>query len=209
MSPGGGTVRSRLIVAALAGSVVLSGLAACSSSPIAGPTSSSDPPPTTSATPKSEIANPLDTSKYATDTCSGLTNAQVTPYIGAVEKTDPGPNMPGSVCTFLPSDITKPVVGSGLSNIATPTQESLYESLAQFPWRQKINAIAGYPAVDSSTEESPQKGYCNTNVAVNDTHSVLVVFQDPQASDPYYAKPCTAAEALAANLIQNLQSGGA
>lgn len=206
--PGGGTVRSNLVVVALAGSVALVGLAGCNSGPTTGSTTS-DPPPTTSAAPRSEISSPLNLSKFAADVCSGLTDAQVTPYTGAINKKSAQSGTNGPNCAVLPSDTAKPSVGLALENIAAPTQDLLYQTLAQFPWRQKISPIAGYPAADSSTAHDSQSGFCNTNVSLNDQQNVQVQFQDVESSDPYYAKPCTVSEALAAEVIQNIQAGGA
>lgn len=208
--PGGLMVRSKLVVAALAGGVVLAGLAGCNSgSGVGATTSDSAPATTTSSAPKSEISHPLDLTKYAADVCTGLTDSQVTVYTGAIGKKNPGSGSNGPDCTFVPANTDKPAVGLGVENIATPTQDLLYQSLEQFPWRQKISPIAGYPAADSSTARDSQSGYCNTNVSLNDKQSVQVQFQDAENSDPYYTKPCTVTEALAAEVIQNIQAGGA
>lgn len=138
-----------------------------------------------------------------------LTDSQITPYTGTIGKKSPQSGTNGPNCAILPSDTSKPAVGLALENVAAPTQELLYESLQQFPWRQKISPIAGYPAADSSTAHDSQSGFCNTNVALNDRQNVQVQFQDTENSDPYYIKPCTVSEALAAEVIQNIQAGGA
>jgi hypothetical protein len=201
-------VRARLAAAVLAGGFVLAGLSGCNSDTPAPPPASSTTDPPTSTTQKSEIADPLNLATFATNTCVGLTDAQVAPYMGVVSVKNQKQVSNGIVCSLLPQDVSKPALGIALTNIAAPTQELLYESQQLFPYRQKINPIAGYPTVDSSPDANGQDD-CVTNIAVNATQSVDVHFSETNPSGEYYAKPCVASEALAALLIQNLKSGGA
>jgi hypothetical protein len=205
----GGTVRFKFVAAAIAGGVVLAGLAGCNSGPTATPSSSSPVTSTTSAAPKTQIANPLDASKYAGNTCAGLTDAQVAPYMGQVDSRQSQQDSTGPVCAIVPADTMRASMSSGLLNIETPTQDAIYDGAQLFQWRQKISPIAGYPAIDESTEKTSQQGTCATVVVVNDKQAVRVQFSASANSDPNYAKPCTAAEALVGQLIQNIQAGGA
>jgi hypothetical protein len=93
-------------------------------------------------------------------------------------------------------------------NIATPTEELLYESASTLPWRQKISPIAGYPAIDAAQAPNSQQGDCATNVAVNQTQSLHIEFTQVYSSAQNYTTPCVVTEALMAELIQNVKSGG-
>lgn len=201
-------VRSKFLVAAFA-VVSLVAIAGCQSGSTTTGSSSSDPAPPTSTSAKPAISNPLSTTKFAADTCSGLTDAQIAPYLGSLRSKTSSPATNGPGCALLPSNYSGPTVGISVVNIAAPSQDLLYQSFSNFPWRQKINSIAGYPAVDGSNADSSQKGDCITAVAVNDTQSVQAQFTATQSSDPNYLKPCTVSEALVAQLIQNIQAGGA
>jgi hypothetical protein len=183
--------------------VVLTGCSTTVSPPAVGAS-----PVATSTIPKSEISNPLDISKFTADACAGLTAAQVAPYLGAVEGKDPGRSSRGPLCTFQPQDVTGPSLGVGEVDIATPTEESLYESEGSFPWRRKISPIASYPAVNASADPGGQ-GDCTAQVAVSDTQNLHVEFTATDKAGPYYQRPCVAATALMALLIQNIKSGSA
>ncbi len=196
----------KFAAAALAGSLLLAGLAGCNSGTTTSPAASTADP-ATSTTPKPEITNPLNTNAFAANTCAGLTDAQVAPYLGGLRNKTPEESSNGPLCALLPENISGPTVGVGVSNLATPTQELLYESLQNFPWSRKISPIAGYPAVDASTAYSSTQGDCGTDVAINAKQSLHLQFTDTSTSDPYYTKPCVVTEALMADLIQNIKSG--
>jgi hypothetical protein len=201
-------VRISSAAAVVAGAFVLAGLAGCQSGTPASPPANSASNPATSTTPKPEIVNPLNTAAFAANTCSGMTDAQVAPYLGALRKKDPQQANDGPLCTFLPQNVVGPTMAIGVSRIATPTQDLLYQSFANLPWRQKIAPIAGYQAVDSSQDANGQSD-CSTSVIVNDSQTLVVEFTATNSSDQNYAKPCVASEALTAQLIQNIKSGGA
>lgn len=198
----------RARIAAAVGVVIFAGLAGCTSGATTAPPSGSTTAPTTSTSPKSEITDPLDLAKFAANTCSELTDAQIAPYLGSVNTRKAAPTDNGQVCSILPTDITKPTLGVGVVNIATPTQELLYEAQSNFPWRQKISPIADYPAVDASRRSGPTAGDCATNVAVNDTQSLHIEFTDTEPSGQYYSQACAPSEALMADLINDIKSGG-
>ena len=199
-------MRFKALSVFVVGSIALVGVAACSSS-----SATPQPSPATTSvaptTPKSEIANPLNLSKFAADVCAGWTDAQITPYLVAIDSRDPGTGSSGPNCTIHPQDLEKPFLGLAVENVSTPTQAALYASEANFPWRKNIPAIAGYPAVDASPAASGQ-GSCITDAAVNATQNLHVQFTVTNPSDANYAKPCVASEALMADLIQNVQAGG-
>jgi hypothetical protein len=111
------------------------------------------------------------------------------------------------VCAVLAQTNSGPVLGVGIVNIAAPTQELLYGTTSNYPWRQKISPIAGYPSVDASEAPTSQQGDCTTDVAVNATQGLHIQFTASDQSDPNYAKPCVVSEALMAELIQNIKSG--
>lgn len=204
-------VRSKVIAAVVTGCIALVGIAGCNSGS-ASPPSGSTTSPATSTAPKSEIANPLDPSKVASDVCTAFTDAQLAPYLGALTGKDPKTIDNGPLCTYRPQNPTGPTVGAAVVNIAAPTQDLLYQSQGNFPWRQKISPIGGYPAVNASTAQNPsdpaQGGDCSTDVAINDKQYIGVDFSATDTSDPNFTKPCTVSEALAAIMIQNIHAGG-
>lgn len=201
-------MRARFAATVATGLVALTLVAGCTSSgtPTAGPTSS-DSAPVTSTTPQSEVTDPLDLTKLAANICGGLTDAQVGQYLGTVGKRNPQQVTNGPLCSILDQGTSGAGLGVGVINIATPTQELLYEAQTQFPWRKKISPISGYPSVDASEGTNSTTGDCATDVAVNDKQSLHIQFTVTSSSDPYYSKPCSVSEALMAVLIQNVKSG--
>lgn len=211
MFPGGVTVRSKVLASLLVGGSVLVAVAGCTSGGSPVPQPSQTTIPATSSAPKSEIADPLNIDKLAGDVCSGFTDAQLAPYTGALTGKNPDNSANGPMCTFLPKDPAGPTIGGFVVNVAAPTQDLLYQSLATFAWRQKISPIAGYPALDASTAANPtdpaKGGDCSTAVAVNDKQYINVNFSSSNTADPNFTKPCRVSEALAAILIQNIKAG--
>lgn len=200
-------MRARLVTTAVAGLVALAGVVGCTSGPTTTPPASTTNQPSTSATPKSEIANPLDLTKLAANICNGLTDVQVEPYSGTPRKKNPEQTSNGPVCAILAQTNSGPALGVGVVNIAAPTEDLLYATTSNYPWRQKINPIAGYPSVDASEGSDSQSGDCTTDVAVNATQGLHIQFTASVTSDPNYTKPCTVSETLMAELIQNIKSG--
>jgi hypothetical protein len=112
------------------------------------------------------------------------------------------------VCAVLGQNFDSPGLGVGVVNIGTPTEELLYESAQNAPWRQKINPIDGYPAIDAAQAPSSREGDCATDAAVNENQSLHVEFTQTNSAGSNYTTPCVVAEALMAELIQNIKSGG-
>lgn len=209
--PGGGTVRSKFVATVLAGSFAVLAIAGCTSDPTPPPANSggATTSTTTSAAPTSTIVNPLSTTKLSSDLCSGFTDAQLSPYLGALSSKDHQSTDNGPQCVYNPQNPLGASVGVAVISTPSPTQQSLYDSQRLLPWRQKISPIAGYPAVDSSSKANPaQAGECVTIAAVNEQQSLHIDFSAIDQSDANFAKPCTASEALMAELIQNVQAGG-
>jgi hypothetical protein len=212
-------VRCRAVLAGSA-AVAAVALAGCgpNTGPVAEPTGpgsipssfpqSQSPDPTGSA---SQISQPLDTAKLEANVCAGLTDGQLIVYMGGIRKKDVQTGTNGPVCVTFPADAHQPDVSISVQNIPAPTEDALYDSLQMFPWRQKVDPILGYPAVDSAPgSNASTSGQCETTVAVNDSHTVMVQFSAIMAqSNQYYSKACTASEALAKELVQNLKTGGA
>lgn len=207
----GGTVRSKISAAIVVGGIALVALAGCTSGSATPQHGSGGTTTTTSATstaPQSEIANPLDVSKLSNSVCSGLTDAQVAPYMGAiasktVQSTDNGPQ-----CAYLPQKSGGPTASVTVMNLAAPTEDSLYATQAELPWRQKIPAISGFPAVNASSTFDPATGgECITLAAVNAKQTLRIDFSLTDSSDANFAKPCTVSQALMPDLIQNVQAG--
>lgn len=201
-------MRARFAVTVGSGLVALVWLAGCTASgtPTGTPTSSATST-AASTTPKSEISDPLDLTKFSADICGGLTDAQVAPYLGTVGARKSQQVSNGPDCAILDQGTSGAGLGVGVVNIATPTQELLYEAQSTSPWRAKISPIAGFPAVDDSQGSGPPTADCSTDVAVNDKQSLHIQFTVTSPTDPNYSKPCTVSEALMALLIQNIKSG--
>lgn len=206
-------MRSKVLTSLLVGGIAFLAVAGCTSGATgsATPSSSSTGAPTATA-PKSEITDPLNVDKLASDICSGLTDAQLAPYLGVLDGKDPSTIDNGPLCTFRPKNPLGPTVGGAIANIPAPTQELLYESQRGFPWRQKISSIASYPAVNASTTSNPSDpahgGDCSTDVAINDKQYIGVDFSVTDNSDPNFTKPCTVSEALAQAMVQNIKAEG-
>jgi hypothetical protein len=138
-----------------------------------------------------------------------LTDSVVSTYVGTPRGKKQQSSTNGPICAVLGQSYDSPSLGVGVTNIATPTEELLYESDHNYPWRQKISPIAGYPAVDASQAASSQQGDCATRAAVNATQSLYIQFTQTNPSGQNYTTPCSVTEALMAELIQNLKAGGA
>jgi hypothetical protein len=198
-------VRTRFAAGVLGGVVLVGALGGCG----AGSTVTGSPQgraPATSTSPRPQIADPLDLGHLTANTCAGLTAAQVAPYLGALGHTKADTADNGPLCDYLAADVSKPLLAIGVINVPTPTQDLLYGSAANLPWRKRIDPIAGYPAIDASADAGAQ-GDCATSIAVNDTQSLNVHFAETDPTGQYYANPCRASETLAAQLIKNIQSG--
>lgn len=201
-------MRSKLvIVASLTGGLILASVAGCNSgTPTAAPTSS--PSITTTSAPKSEISVPLNLDAFAANTCAALTDSQIAPYVGVPRGKSQESSSNGPVCSVLAQDYGGPTLAVGLANVATPTEELLYESATNYPWRQKIGPIQGYPAINASRATNSQQGDCATNVAVNATQSLHIEFTQTNPSGANYATPCSVTDALMVDLVQSVKSGG-
>lgn len=199
-------MRFKVVAAGLVGGIAFVAAVGCGPDSTAPPLATSTTG-TTPTTPQSQISKPLDISKFTADICSGLTDAQLAPFMAAVGSKDPQTDTYPPICTFQPKDPVNAATTIGVQNTAAPTQELVYESLANFPWRQKIDAIASYPAANASTSGNSTGGECETLAAVNAKQALYIQFSDTNTSDQNYAKPCTVSDELMAELIQNIQAG--
>ena len=181
-------------------------LTAACGSPVSG-----DPQPTTTAGGGSTSAgavppvrDPLNVSKIASDTCSGLTNAQLAPFIGAIDEAN-SPDAQG--CVWHPVDVNQPAIGlavyPGNGGPATLGNTS-------FPWSASAGEIAGYPAEHMSQggETGPQTGACETAVAVSDKDTIAIDNDDASPQNKYYTQACVLSDQVAALVIANLKAGG-
>ena len=199
-------MRSKFVVAVVAGLTLVLTTGCNSDAPPASSLSGSTT--TTTQAPKSEISAPLNLNGFAANTCAGLTDAQVAPYVGTPRGKSQQSSSNGPVCAVLAQDYGGPSLGVGLANIATPTEELLYESAQNYPWRQKISPIQGYPAINAAQASNSQQGDCATNVAVNATQSLHIEFTQTNPSGQNYTTPCSVTNTLMADLLQNIKSGG-
>lgn len=157
---------------------------------------------TTTTSNAAAIANPLDTTKLQKDLCSGLTPAQLQPYVGKVKNTSPDKNSTSSSCALFPTDVNQATV----SIVVFPnlTVKDMQATKKNFPYSKDLAPIQGYPAQDVSLGNPPD-GECTTSVAVADHVVVSVEVQASNPSFPNYNNMCVASEALAPVLISNLK----
>lgn len=162
---------------------------------------------TTTTTAKSNadtVSNPLDTTKLQQDLCSGLTPAQVAPYMGQVGKSSPNKSDSSTACTLFPQDGHQANVSITVYPNMTPT--AMIASGANFPYSKKLAPIQGYPAQDTSQNDSPSAD-CSTNVSVAD-HVVVAIEAQSIEGYQYYSNMCAVSEALVAMLLNNIKASG-
>ncbi|HWE89539.1 MAG TPA: DUF3558 family protein, partial [Pseudonocardiaceae bacterium] len=150
---------------------------------------------------------PLDVAKVTNDPCSGLTAAQLAPYMGTLQRSTKSQYNNGTGCLFEPADGHQAGIGvlvcPSNSGPGTLTQSG-------FPWQEPAGDIAGYPAEHQSQggASGPATGDCQTMVAVSNQASLAVYIDDSEPDYKYYTDACTAADKLAAELIANIKGGG-
>jgi hypothetical protein len=206
-------VRRTRLIALICGTAALV-IAGCSSAPEPVPAASTQPSEgdqsnagQTSITPSVlPVANPLDVSEVEADPCSGLTPAQLEPYMGAIRNSTKNVTRNGTVCSFHPVDLNRQSIGflvfpdiGGPAGVLRGT----------FPFKQQVGAIGGYPAVhQAQAPDGPQRGECETVVAVSDKAAIAVYPKSITESDPHYRNMCVVSDKLAEVAIVNLKSGG-
>ncbi|MFI9384304.1 DUF3558 family protein [Kutzneria sp. NPDC052558] len=194
--------KTTLTVTILGGVTALA-LAGCNNNPggTASPTTGATT--TTTATSSADtVSNPLDTTKLQQDLCSGLTPAQVAPYMGQVSNSTPDKNDTSSACTLFPQDGHQANVSITVYPNMTPT--AMFAGGANFPYSKKLDPIQGYPAQDTSQSGSPS-GECSTNVSVAD-HVVVAIETQSIDGYKYHSNMCAVSEALVSNLLDNIKA---
>jgi hypothetical protein len=200
-------VRLARFIAVACGIAVLA-VAGCSSKIKPGqasPAPSSVPAPTSSVP---AIVNPLDTNKLQADPCSGLTAAQLAPYMGPIRTVERADADNGPGCNWFQEDGHL----AGASMHVYPKLagvNGLYDSGSFFPYFERAGLVGGYPATHSAQGTGPQtSGDCETTVAVAE-HGIFGVYVT--ASNPAYAHykdMCTVSDALVVAAIDNLKKAG-
>ena len=193
--------KTTLTVTVLGGIAALA-LAGCSGTGgTAGPTTGASTTTATSSGPT--ISNPLDTTKFQQDLCSGLTPAQLAPYMGQVGNKNAVSKTDNAGCDLHPADIHKPAVSIDFYPKLGPS--AMIASGSNFPYFKNLDPIQGYPAQDSSMA-NPPNGQCGTSISVSDHVTVGVQVQLTDTSSQYYNNTCAASEALASLLLDNIKA---
>lgn len=195
--------KTPLTVTVLGGIAALA-LAGCSGTGgTAGPTTGAS---TTTATSSADtVSNPLDTTKFQQNLCSGLTPAQLAPYMGQVRSTNPASKPDNAGCDLLPVDNDMATVSINFYPKLGPS--AMIASGSNFPYSKNLNPIQGYPAQDSS-QTNPPNGECGTSVSVSNQVTVEVSVQQANRSSQYYNNTCAASEALILLLLDNIKTSG-
>jgi hypothetical protein len=183
-------------------------VSACSSEVVSGdPTSAPSAPPPSQTAPL--IARPLSVGKLAQDVCSGLTEAQLRPYLGAVRTRKPlkdTKNVP--FCGWDPEDGHMADVAL-YANTAAAGAADLYERRLGDNFFEKVPSVAGYPAVRvSQLNDGPSRGDCMTIVSVSDRERIEVMATTVGKDFQYYTSMCTVTDKLAEAAIENLKVRG-
>jgi hypothetical protein len=145
--------------------------------------------------------------KVTNDPCSGLTAAQLAPYMGTLQRSTKSQYNNGTGCLFEPVDGNQP----SFSVLAYPSNSGPGTlTQASFPWQESAGNIAGYPAEHQSQggASGPVTGDCQTMVAVSDQASVAVYMDDANPNYQYNKTACVPTDKLAAELIANIKGGG-
>ncbi|MFC5101217.1 DUF3558 family protein [Kibdelosporangium philippinense] len=155
------------------------------------------------------IAKPLSVQKVQGDMCSGLTSAQLMPYMGAIGKQAPGKDAADTpLCAWSPNNgrmANVTLYADGNSENA----DNLYEKRFGDNFFEKIPLLAGYPAVRvSARADGPKRGDCMTIAAVSDRATITVFANTVGEEFPHYASMCTVSDRLAEAAIQNLKAAG-
>ena len=192
--------RTAITVAVLG--LALAGCTAGAGSPI------STPPSTTTASVNlngaPHVANPLDTAKVRANPCGTVTAAQLDQLnIGTSGK--PG-NVGGPTCDWgSDSDPTRS--GATISYLTSAAGLStVYGQKSTYALFQALPPISGYPAVIAAQSDERSTGNCDVTVGVSDKLAMDVALT--VNSGPRKADPCAPAEALAADAISNIRTGG-
>ncbi|MFC0433282.1 DUF3558 family protein [Kutzneria buriramensis] len=186
------------------GGIAALALAGCNNNTggTAGPSPSST---TATAGTSTAVANPLDTTKLQQNLCTGLTAAQLTPYVGQVKNTSSVNKTDYSGCDMFPTDVHMAAVSVNVYPNTTPS--AMIAANSNFPYSKNLAPIQGYTARDTSLLPQPQ-GKCATAVAVADHVVVEVEVEQSDASSQYYNNTCAASEALVTTLVGNLKASG-
>jgi hypothetical protein len=197
-------VRSKTtLTVTILGGVAALALTGCSNpggtaSPITGAST------TTATSSADKVSNPLDTTKLQQNLCSGLTPAQLAPYMGQVGTSSPVNQSDYTGCNLHPADINMASVAITVYPKLGPS--ALIATSGNYPYAKQLSPIQGYTAQDTSTA-TPPNGICSTAAAVSDHVSVEVQVQVGKTSQ-YYNNTCAASEALLPLLLDNIKASG-
>lgn len=203
----------RVLLLACVGSLVLS---ACSpetsgtASPANTP-SSPEAPGTGQEVPGPgvpKVENPIDTTRFASEPCSALTNSQVNDVFGRSVTPKPDLKAPaGPTCGWDPAD------GSGASvNVIFATVDDLgltgvYRARGtNYKLFEPLGPIEGYPAVIYGTSDYRSEGVCSLAIGTSDRSTVdLTVTQSRTKIGQI--DPCQAAQTVASKVLTSLKRG--
>jgi len=155
------------------------------------------------------IANPLSVGELARDVCSGLTEAQLTPYMGTIRRRESSEDVRKvPFCGWDPDSGHMASVAL-YANVDSDNVADLYERRLGDNFFEKVPLIAGYPAVRrSQAPDGPTHGDCLVTVAVAERATVAVYSNTVGKDFQYYTSMCAVSEKLAAAAVENLKARG-
>jgi len=143
------------------------------------------------------------------DACTILTDDELRPVTGAIDKRKPTNPAGGPACLISPADLSRPSVSVLLYPHIGPQPDRLYDSAAHYPYFARTAPISGYPAVHSAQgSDGPQTGECGTAFSASPVDEIEVYVVTTNDADPHYTAMCTMSDQLARDVITNAAKGG-
>ncbi|GAA0253265.1 hypothetical protein GCM10010492_62380 [Saccharothrix mutabilis subsp. mutabilis] len=192
---------NRILRSVLAVGATAIALAACTSpntgTPTPASTTGGGSTTTTKTSAKPSGPGALDLGKFASDPCTILTPAQLSPLgtFDPAERED-SPNGPG--CAWIGTDVLKDSTYRIVLVTKGPTLESYREnskSLKVF----RDATVAGYPAISYDTASGTKD--CTTVIGSSDKDAVVVQANIAPEDKANAGKPCDASEKLGATVV--------
>lgn len=209
---------NRLLVAATLSAAVVA-VAACSSGEpgVAQPTNPGDTM-SRSSTPTGDgdnaspgygapsVENPLDLGHFLQNPCDGLTDAQVTEFFGAGNKSHADADgTVGPECTWAKDRVVNGGIHLTFPTIGDGGISDVYRNRETYGLFSELEPADGYPVVAHGAVDKTGSGECAVSVGTSDqaTFTVsLVLGQDRVGS----IDPCTAAREVAVAVIENIET---
>ncbi|MFJ9784008.1 DUF3558 domain-containing protein [Amycolatopsis sp. NPDC101161] len=152
------------------------------------------------------VANPIDTTRSASEPCSALTDSQVEELFGRPVTPKPDLKAPaGPTCSWDPAD------GSGASvNVIFATVDDLgltgvYRARGtNYKLFEPLQPIEGYPAVIYGTSDYRSEGMCSLAIGTSD-HSTIDLTVTQSRANVGKTDPCQSAKTVASKVVVSLK----